>query len=272
MATYAVGDIQGCYEPLIKLLGTAGFDPASDRLWCVGDLINRGPASLQVLRFLRDLGDGVSVVLGNHDLHFLAIHYGCRRTSSKDTLQELLEAPDRVELAEWLRAKPLAHHEIIATQDGPQSFLMVHAGVAPVWSLKKTLRLAGEVSQALQGPDFRDYFEHMYGDTPRRWRGSLSGHKRLRIITNYLTRMRFCDARGTLDLQAKEGLDQTPEGLRPWFDFEQLTPETKILFGHWAALEGKTGRPGVIALDTGCVWGRQLSMMRLEDSAMFSVG
>jgi len=271
MPTYAIGDIQGCYKPLKKLLKSVNFKPGDDRLWCVGDLINRGPRSLDTLRFLRDIDDSVRIVLGNHDLHFLAIYHGVAPNRSKDTLQKLLDAPDCDELSSWLRQQPLAHYDTLDTNEGHKGFLMVHAGVAPQWTLQQTLALAGEVQAALQGPDYRKFLRKMYGDKPAKWKESLTGYARLRTITNYLTRMRFCTAKGKLDLQAKEGLSAAPDGFRPWFEFEQLTPETSILFGHWAALEGQTNNPGVHALDTGCVWGRELTMMRLEDHQLFSV-
>ena len=271
MSTYAIGDIQGCYKPLRKLLDSVDFNPGKDKLWCVGDLINRGPRSLETLRFLRELGDNATIVLGNHDLHFLAIHYGATLNRNKDTLQELLDAPDCEQLCAWLRKKPLAHYECIETEQGPQNYLMVHAGIAPQWSLDKTLALAAEVELTLQGPNFLAFLENMYGDTPRRWKSKLTGYERLRVITNYLTRMRFCNENGKLNLQVKEGLLFTPTGYKPWFEFEQLTPNINILFGHWAALEGHTGNPHVFALDTGCVWGRELTMLRLEDHKLFSV-
>jgi bis(5'-nucleosyl)-tetraphosphatase (symmetrical) len=271
MSTYVIGDIQGCYKPLRRLLTTVDFHPLRDRLWCVGDLINRGPKSLDTLRYLRDLGSSVTVVLGNHDLHFLAIYYGSGLYRGKDTLQELLDAPDCAELSDWLRHQPLAHFDCVEHREGHQNYLMIHAGVAPKWTLEKTLELAAEVELTLQGPNFSEFLDQMYGDTPRRWKEKLVGYERLRCITNYLTRMRFCDERGNLDLQVKEGLIAAPEGFRPWFEFERLTPETTILFGHWAALEGHTNRAHVYAMDTGCVWGRELSMMRLEDHQLFSV-
>lgn len=271
MSTYVIGDIQGCYKPLRQLLKSVDFTPTRDRLWCVGDLINRGPKSLDTLRFLKDMGKSATIVLGNHDLHFLAIFYGAAPNRTKDTLQQLLDAADCEELSTWLRHRPLAHYECIDTEDGPQNFLMVHAGVAPKWTLQKTLQLAAEVELTLQGPDYKLFFDNMYGDLPKRWKEKLTGYDRLRVITNYLTRMRFCNEKGTLNLQVKEGLAAAPPGYRPWYEFEQLTPATNILFGHWAALEGQTNREHVYALDTGCVWGRELSMMRLEDHKLFSV-
>ena len=271
MSTYAIGDIQGCYKPLKKLLNKVEFKPGRDRLWCVGDLVNRGKRSLETLRFLRDMNSSVRVVLGNHDLHFLAIHAGVAPARGKDTLDGLLEAPDCEELARWLRFKPLAHHESLATDEGPEDFLMVHAGVAPRWSLQQTLDLAAEVEHALQGPDYKEYLHYMYGDRPIRWFEKVKGQDRLRLITNYLTRVRFCDDIGSLDLDVKEGLCAAPAGFKPWFEYEKITPAATILFGHWAALEGYTGKPHVYALDTGYVWGRSLSMMRLEDKRIFSV-
>ncbi len=271
MSTYVIGDIQGCYKPLRQLLKSVDFTPTKDRLWCVGDLINRGPKSLDTLRFLKDMGNAATIVLGNHDLHFLAIFYGAAPNRTKDTLQQLLDAADCEELSNWLRHRPLAHYECIETNEGPRNFLMVHAGVAPTWTLQKTLQLAAEVALTLQGPHFKVFFDNMYGDTPKRWKEKHTGYDRLRVITNYLTRMRFCNEKGSLNLQVKEGLTATPPGYRPWYEFEQLTPATSILFGHWAALEGQTNRAHVYALDTGCVWGRELSMMRLEDHKLFSV-
>lgn len=273
MATYVVGDIQGCYKPLRRLLRSVDFNPSADRLWCVGDLINRGPKSLKTLRFLRELGDAVTVVLGNHDLHFLALYHDCApdSVSNRHTLHDLLAAPDCDELAHWLRHQPLAHHACELSNGQLQHYLMVHAGVAPQWTLQRTLELAAEIEQALQGPDFKDYLRAMYGNFPDRWDDALRGQERLRVITNYLTRMRFCDSSGRLDLRTKEGANMAPPGFQPWYKFEQLTPEVTILFGHWAALQGVTGHPHVHALDTGCVWGRELTMMRLEDHKLFSV-
>jgi bis(5'-nucleosyl)-tetraphosphatase (symmetrical) len=273
MATYVIGDIQGCYKPLRKLLDSVDFKPGEDELWCVGDLINRGPKSLDTLRYLRDLGDAATIVLGNHDLHFLSLYYECLPATmkSRHTLSKLLKAPDCGELADWLRHKPLAHYDSLQTEFGIQHYLMVHAGVPPVWDLDKTLELSAEVELALTGPDFREFLRNMYGNEPSKWKDSLEGYDRLRLITNYLTRMRFCKKGGKLDFTIKEGLNKAPKGFEPWFIFEKLTPDTQILFGHWAALEGVTGHPYVHALDTGCVWGRELTMMRLEDHKLFSV-
>lgn len=271
MAIYVIGDIQGCYKPLRRLLDSVNFSPERDELWCVGDLINRGPDSLDTLRYLRDLGTATTAVLGNHDLHFLGLYYGCAPNTGKHTLDAVLEAPDCEELVHWLQNMPLAYHRRVETNGGVRDYLMVHAGVPPQWTRAKTLKLSGEVEKALQGDHYLDYLRHMYGNNPDCWDDTLEGMDRLRVITNYLTRMRFCDAEGRLNLKAKGSLDTAPEGLRPWYDFETLTPETEILFGHWAALEGKTGHPHVHALDTGCSWGRELTVMRLHDQKLFSV-
>jgi bis(5'-nucleosyl)-tetraphosphatase (symmetrical) len=273
MATYAIGDIQGCYKPLRKLLKAVDFKVGTDELWCVGDLINRGPKSLDTLRYLRDMGESATIVLGNHDLHFLALFYGCAPddVSNRHTLDQLLAAPDCGELADWLRQKPLAHYDCVPTQQGVEHYLMVHAGVAPDWTLQKTLDLAAEVELVLRGGEFKKFLTKMYGNKPARWRDEVTGYRRLRLITNYMTRLRFCNAKGKMDFTIKEGASNAPEGFRPWFEYEQITPEVNILFGHWAALQGITGKDHVFALDTGCVWGRELTMMCLEDHKLYSV-
>ena len=271
MSTYVIGDIQGCYKALRKLLKKSNFATSTDQLWCVGDLVNRGPKSLDTLRFLQDIDDSVRIVLGNHDLHFLAIHEGCAPARTKDTLKELLKAKDCDQLSHWLREKPLAHFDCLDTQNGAKNFLMIHAGIAPAWSLQKTLNLAAEVELSLRGKSYKIFLKHMYGDLPIRWHDKLQGHERLRTITNYLTRVRFCDDIGSLRLDIKEGLCSAPEGFKPWYEFETVSQDTTLLFGHWAALEGRTGKPNVHALDTGYVWGRSLTMMRLEDYQRYSI-
>ncbi len=270
MSTYAIGDIQGCDRQLQQLLAKIGFRPGRDRLWCVGDLVNRGPKSLDTLRRLREIDDSLVAVLGNHDLHFLAVHEGCAPLRRKDRLRELLAAGDCAALADWLRLKPLAHCEMIETETGPRPFLMVHAGFAPDWPVAKTLALAGEVEAALREKP-RKYLSRMYGDEPNLWHDGLRKQRRLRTITNYLTRIRFCDGEGRLRLDLKEGIDTAPPGYAPWFCRQRVSAETDIVFGHWAALKGASGRKGVHALDTGCVWGGILTAMRLEDGRRFSV-
>ena len=272
MSTYVVGDIQGCIKPLRKLLKKVDSSQSSDSLWCVGDLINRGPKSRDTLHFLQDMEDATRIVLGNHDLHFIALYEGAAPARGKDKLDELLEASDNQENSDWLRNKPLCHHEALETDEGVEDFLMLHAGVAPSWSLQDTLNLAAEVELTLQKKStYKDYLKNMYGDEPIRWSDKLRGHERLRTITNYLTRIRFCDDIGSLRLDIKEGLCAAPSGFKPWFEYERITPKATILFGHWAALEGITNRPHVYALDTGYVWGRSLTMMRLEDKKLFAV-
>jgi len=271
MSTYVVGDLQGCYKPLKKLLKKVKFSESKDKLWCVGDLVNRGPDSLETLRFLHDMADSIELVLGNHDLHLIAIHAGCAPAKSKDTLDDLLNAMDCQHLCDWLRTQPLAHYESLDTKAGVTDFLMVHAGVAPHWTLQKTLDLSAEVQYALLDTEYKAFLRHMYGNTPDRWHNQLEGLDRLRVITNYLTRVRFCDEIGTMQLTVKEGLGAAPQGFKPWFEYETMTPETTILFGHWAALEGYTGKKHVHALDTGYVWGRELTLMRLEDQQLYSI-
>ncbi|MEX0965206.1 MAG: symmetrical bis(5'-nucleosyl)-tetraphosphatase [Pseudohongiellaceae bacterium] len=271
MSTYVVGDLQGCYKPLKKLLKKVKFSETRDKLWCVGDLINRGPDSLDTLRFLRDMEGSIELVLGNHDLHFIAINEGCAPARSKDTLDKLLKSEDCQQLSDWLRTQPLAFHASVETKAGVENFLMVHAGVAPHWSLQKTLNLSAEVQLALQDAEYRTFLRHMYGNTPSRWHDELEGMDRLRVITNYLTRVRFCDEIGTMQLTVKEGLSAAPEGFKPWFEYEKISPDTTILFGHWAALEGHTGKRHIHALDTGYVWGRELTLMRLEDRQLYAI-
>jgi bis(5'-nucleosyl)-tetraphosphatase (symmetrical) len=271
MSTYVVGDLQGCYKPLKKLLKKVKFSESGDKLWCVGDLVNRGPDSLETLRFLHDMADSIELVLGNHDLHLIAIYEGCAPARSKDTLHDLLNAMDCQHLCDWLRTQPLAHYESLDTKTGVKHFLMVHAGVAPGWTLQKTLDLSAEVQFALLDTQYKEFLRHMYGNTPDRWHDQLEDLDRLRVITNYLTRVRFCDEIGTMQFTVKEGLGSTPQGFKPWFEYETMTPETTILFGHWAALEGYTGKKHVHALDTGYVWGRELTLMRLEDQQLYSI-
>lgn len=265
MATYAIGDIQGCYDEFMALLELARFKPKKDKLWVAGDMINRGPKSLETLRYIKGLRDSAVVVLGNHDLHLLAIAHKIQKSGSSDTAIQILKAPDRRELLDWLRQQPLVHY------DKKRKYAMVHAGIPPKWSIKKTLSLASEVEAALRGSDYKKFLANMYGDSPCRWDDDLRGWPRLRIITNYLTRMRLCDNKGGLELLHYKTPAQAPAGYQPWFSHDKRkTRNLNIIFGHWAALDGKSDRDRVFALDTGCVWGRQLTMMRLEDQQIFS--
>lgn len=271
MAIYAVGDIQGCYDPLRRLLDKAAFDPMRDVLWSVGDLVNRGPQSLETLRFLKGLGASFAGVLGNHDLHFLAAWSGAQTQGKFQTLQALLHSPDRDELAQWLRNLPLVHRASITTTNGATDFLAVHAGLLPGWSFTQAVDYAREIERALRGADFVDYLTQMYGDQPDTFSERLGGMERLRVLTNVLTRIRFCTVDGRLDMKNKEDAASAAPGYRPWFDFQVLKPGQKILFGHWAMLDGRTGRSDIIGLDTGCVWGRTMTLLRLDDGQKICV-
>ena len=265
MATYAIGDIQGCYDSLQCLLEKVAFNPEWDKLWLVGDLINRGPDSLATLRYLYSIQQSVEFVLGNHDLHFLAVAAGLRKMGVNDTLRELLQAPDRQELIDWLMKGKLLH------TDNVLGYTMVHAGIPPIWSLQQAQSHAREVEAVLQSRYCGEFFSTMYGNHPTRWKNKLIGMDRLRIITNYFTRMRFCSEKGMLELDTKENMNAAPLGFSPWFSFpDRKTINDKIIFGHWAALEGKTNTPNIYAMDTGCVWGGSLSALRLEDEQLFS--
>ena len=263
MTVYAVGDLQGCLQPLQCLLKEVAFDPAKDRLWLVGDLVNRGPQSLATLRFLYAMRDSLICVLGNHDLHLLAVAHNRERLKKADTLQEILDAPDRDELLNWLRQQPLLHY------DAERDTLLVHAGIPPQWTLSKALKRAAEVQDALRDDTRLPLFlEGMYGNQPARWDKGLRGIERLRVITNYLTRMRFCSADGSLELKSKEGLDSAPAGFAPWFSYaNRKTRKHKIIFGHWAALEGRCSQLNLFALDSGCVWGGAMTLLNLDSGA-----
>jgi bis(5'-nucleosyl)-tetraphosphatase (symmetrical) len=263
MSTYAIGDIQGCRHALDALLEKIAFDPAADRLWLVGDLVNRGPDSLGVLRWARNLGDRAITVLGNHDLHLLAVAYGRARPHKNDTLDELLAAPDADGLLNWLRQQRMAYRE--------DNWLMVHAGLLPQWSPERALALGQEVEMMLQGHGFRTFFEDMYGNLPDFWHDGLTGHDRLRCIVNAMTRMRFCTAEGVMDLKTKGEAGGAPKGYLPWFDVPgRRSGDVRIVCGHWSAL-GLKIRTDLCALDSGCLWGGSLSAFRLDDGQVFQV-
>lgn len=263
MALYAIGDLQGCYAPLRALLATIGFDPARDRLWFAGDLVNRGPQSLECLRFVRSLGDAAVAVLGNHDLHLLCVAEGVEKKRPRDTLGELLAAPDRDELLAWLRARPLFHVE--------GSHALVHAGLLPEWGVDKARRLAAEVEYALQGPRYRELLARMYGDRPDRWDDALEGFDRLRVTINAMTRLRMLDGSGAMALKFKGEPGEASGDLLPWYRAPGRASATHtIVCGHWSALGLHLG-DGIVSLDSGCVWGRALTAVRLEDRAVFSV-
>lgn len=263
MATYAIGDLQGCFEPLERLLSRIAFDGTRDRLWFVGDLVNRGPDSLACLRFVKRLGDAAVTVLGNHDLHLLCVAEGVEAARRRDTLAAVLEAPDRAELVEWLRMRPLFHAE--------GGFAMVHAGLLPQWSIEEARSLAAEVEAVLRGGGYLDFLDRLYGDEPARWSDSLRGMDRLRVIVNAMTRLRVCAADGAMALAYKGEPGESSEGWIPWFDMPgRRSREHTVVFGHWSALGLRT-RPDLLSLDSGCVWGRALTAVRLEDRALFQV-
>ena len=263
MSTYAVGDVQGCLEPLIGLLEKVSFNPSQDCLFSVGDLVNRGPCSLETLRFCYKLGGSFRMVLGNHDLHLLAAARGTIKISSSDTLQEVLDAPDKDELLHWLQQQPILINE--------KGYILVHAGMPPQWPLEKARQLAEELNAVLRC-DIQSgiFFDAMYGDEPDTWNDKLAGTERLRIIANYFTRMRFCTPSGQLNLSSKYTPEIPPKGFLPWFDHkESTTIENKIIFGHWAALEGQVSKKNIFPLDTGYVWGGRMRLMDIDTEEFF---
>jgi bis(5'-nucleosyl)-tetraphosphatase (symmetrical) len=263
MSAYAIGDVQGCHAQLRALLDEVHFDPARDVLWFVGDLVNRGPDSLGVLRLVKSLGDAAIAVLGNHDLHLLARSLGLGRAHRSDTLDAILDAPDRLDLIDWLRTRPLAHAE--------GEWLLVHAGVLPAWSAADATRLALEVQRALAAPDWSDFMTHLYGNEPRAWDESLTGFDRLRVIVNALTRMRYVTARGEMEFHHKGAPGSQAPGLFAWFDAPRARPlDRTVICGHWSTL-GLRLEPGLMALDTGCLWGGTMTAVRLEDRRAFQL-
>ncbi|PMR76682.1 symmetrical bis(5'-nucleosyl)-tetraphosphatase [Billgrantia endophytica] len=269
MTTYAIGDIQGCHAEFVELLERLEFDPRHDQLWLAGDLVNRGPASLACLREVRSLGESAVTVLGNHDLHLLAVARGGVPLNRKDTLSAILAAPDREALLDWLQSRPLLVRQ---AGEGLADDVMTHAGLLPQWSPKQAESLAGEVERQLQGEQGGAFLERMYGNEPACWDEALSGIDRLRVIVNVLTRMRFIDARGCLDFAAKAGLGSAPSGFSPWFCYPR-SDDARLIFGHWAALEGQVpgARVCAEALDTGCVWGGSLTALNLSTGERIGV-
>ncbi|MGD8477179.1 MAG: symmetrical bis(5'-nucleosyl)-tetraphosphatase, partial [Burkholderiales bacterium] len=250
MATYAVGDIQGCLRPFRELLELIGFNPHRDRLWLVGDLVNRGPDSLQTLRFVRSLGEAAITVLGNHDLHLLMVAAGVGRMQKSDTLTGIIDAPDRDELLDWLRARKLFHLD--------DDYAMVHAGLLPQWSAERALDLAAEVEQVLQSEQHLELAKHMYGNLPDGWHNTLKGWDRLRVIINAMTRLRICTVDGRMEFRHKGTPKNLPAGFMPWFEVPgRRSADTTVIFGHWSAL-GLRAEKNLLAIDGGCLWGRQL--------------
>jgi bis(5'-nucleosyl)-tetraphosphatase (symmetrical) len=262
MTIYAVGDVQGCYHQVFELVERVHSASADSKLIFVGDLVNRGPQSLATLRQIRALGDTAEVVLGNHDLHLLAAAHGIRKPHASDTLDDILDAPDRDELLDWLRRRPMALFE--------NGHLYVHAGVVPQWTAEQAIELAHEVETALRGPNWVSFLREMYGNAPARWDDSLKGADRLRCIVNALTRIRFCSMDGTMEFTSKESTPNVP-GYLPWFDIPgRKTDDVTVVCGHWSTL-GLVMRPDLICLDTGCVWGGRLTAVRIEDRTIFQV-
>ncbi|UCV11452.1 symmetrical bis(5'-nucleosyl)-tetraphosphatase [Dechloromonas denitrificans] len=264
MANYAIGDIQGCYDSLCRLLELCKFDAAHDRIWLVGDLVNRGPKSLETLRLIKSLGPSAVTVLGNHDLYLLMVAEGGAKFRAKDdTLQAIFDAPDCSELLDWLRQQPLCYTE--------DNYCMVHAGLLPQWTARQARALSGEVEAALQGPDYRQFLKNLWGSDPAGWSDELSGWPRLRVIVNAMTRMRFCTPEGIMEFKAKGKLSNTPAGHIPWFDAPNPRYTDSVLItGHWSAL-GLKVLPHFLALDSGCLWGGHLTAVRLEDRSVFQV-
>ena len=253
---YLVGDVQGCDAALGQLMDRLGFSPSRDHVVLLGDLVNRGPGSLAVLRRVRAWGDSATCLLGNHDLHLLAVAHGVRKQHRSDTLQDILDAPDRDAWLDWLRTRRMAVRH--------QGWLCVHAGLVPAWNSAQTLALATEVEALLAGPALADFLHVMYGNQPKRWDPGLTGHERWRYVVNVLTRLRFCQGDSTLDFDAKGGADTAPPGYLPWFDHPgRRSVGEPIAFGHWSTL-GLINRPDLLALDTGCLWGGALSAARID--------
>jgi len=267
VADYAIGDIQGCYEQLQSLLEKIDFNPEQDRLWFVGDLVNRGPQSLEVLRFIKSLPIPAKITLGNHDLHFLGALFGGQPWRGKDdTLQDLLSAPDAENLGHWLRQQNILIHS------RKLNIVMCHAGIAPMWDLELAKQLAKELEWVLSGEQYQIYLQQMYGNEPNNWDDELTGMDKLRVITNYFTRMRFCKKDGSLVFEYKGNIADAPDCLFPWYEVPgRHEIPADLIIGHWAALEGKCSHPGIEAIDTGCLWGGELTALRLQDKKRFAV-
>ncbi|MDP3589879.1 MAG: symmetrical bis(5'-nucleosyl)-tetraphosphatase [Methylobacter sp.] len=264
MSIYAIGDIQGCFDELLRLLDTLSFNEHTDQLWFAGDLVNRGPKSLETLRFVKSLGDAAITVLGNHDLHLLAASCAPKIARKKDSLLSILEAPDSDELIDWLRHRPLFHFN--------DAFCLVHAGIPPQWDFKRTQKMAILAEQVLRGSNYQAFLKQMYGNKPNIWSSNLKGVERLRFIVNCFTRMRYCDADGRLDFLHSGPPGSQPKSLVPWFDApKRKNADMRIIFGHWSSLGYYEG-PNCYAIDTGCLWGGQLTALRLgEPVQRFSI-
>ena len=257
MATYAIGDIQGCHEALQRLLEKIHFDASQDTLWLVGDLVNRGPQSLQTIQFIRSLGDAAQCVLGNHDVHLIACHAGVKSCKPTSSLQQILQHDDADEIVNWCRQQPLFHY------DPKLNWGMVHAGLLPQWDLALALECAGEVETHLRSDHYADFLKVAYGSEPSRWNDQLDAQQRCRLSLNALTRMRMCGDQGGMDFSYKGPLGEQPKGLHAWFDLERKSSQLRIVFGHWSAL-GLQQRDNLLAIDTGCLWGQQLTAAQID--------
>lgn len=258
MAIYAIGDVQGCFDELLELLDEISFNPELDQLWFAGDLVNRGPKSVEVLRFVKNLGERAVVVLGNHDFHLLAVAHGCGKKLRQDTLQQVLDAPDSDELISWLRHRPLLHH------DETTGYTMVHAGLPPGWNLSEARQYAAEVETLMRSDEFGQFLEVMYSNLPDIWSDGLKGLDRIRFIVNCFSRLRYCDQAGRLALQYKDAPGSQPDGVVPWFDVNgRRSADESIVFGHWSTL-GVGLRKSTWSLDSGCLWGGKLTALKLS--------
>lgn len=258
MSIYAIGDIQGCYDDLLRLLDKIKFDQQYDQLWFAGDLVNRGPKSLETLRFIKSLGSSAVSVLGNHDLHLLATAFKNRKPHKKDSLQQVLDAPDSDELLHWLRFRPLFHYN--------HDFCLLHAGLPPQWNFSKTKKMALMAEKVIRGENHRSFFNAMYGDKPNLWHADLKGMERIRFIVNCFTRIRYCDAEGRLDFNHSGAVGSQPKQLMPWFSVpNRQSADMRIIFGHWSTLGYYQGH-NCYAIDTGCLWGGQLTAIKLDNN------
>jgi bis(5'-nucleosyl)-tetraphosphatase (symmetrical) len=270
MSTYAIGDIQGCYKSLNKLLEKINYNPKQDTLWLAGDLVNRGQGSLETLRLLKNTQGNVRISLGNHDIHLITSAYGFRQPSAKDTFDSILNASDKTDLVEWLRHQNF----LVSTVINKRKYVMTHAGIPHIWKIRQSRELANEIEKALQSETYAFlYLKNIYGNSPEKWSEDLEGPKRWRCITNYLTRMRFISAQGELNFSHNGKPADAPYGFKPWYEYVKKTirPDRYILFGHWAALNGETGSSQLIGLDTGCVWHNQLTAYCLENQSFYCV-
>ncbi len=261
--TFAVGDLQGCLEPLQRLLDKVNFDESKDQLWCVGDLVNRGPDSLGTLEFLYSIRKSLKVVLGNHDLHLLAIAYGEKKYKEDNDLSRIIQSDNADTLLKWLRKQPLLQW------DKDKNLAMCHAGIPPMWDLKTAKALSKEVQLVLKSSRHIYMYRAMYGNTPELWNDELQGMERLRVIINYFTRMRFLGPQGELDLDNKKDVKGAADDLKPWFQYPHQLKKTRLLFGHWAALEGMFDHPQITGLDTGCVWGGPMTLQHIESGKRY---